>query len=220
MENSKILEFAIDGKTYQSQEQYRTGEDLKKMAGISAGTDLFLSIAHPWEDELIEGTAKVNLARPGIEYFYVKKKLPFKINGEPFIWYKQYITGREIRELGKIAEDVELFLDIREPFEDEAIGDDSLVDLARPGKERFISREKQVEVIIVNGKPKPWTMKSITFEELVVLAFGSTAEDGVRAYTVTFSKGPKPRPEGTIVRGDTVIVKNKTIFNVTATDKS
>lgn len=74
--------------------------------------------------------------------------------------------------------------------------------------------------LIVNGRPKPWTEKTITFEQVVVLAFGTYDPNPNKVYTVTYDKGPRENPEGSMVKGSKVYVKDKMIFNVTATDKS
>jgi Multiubiquitin len=39
-------------------------------------------------------------------------------------------------------------------------------------------------------------------------------------FTVTYRRGEGNKPEGTLVEGETVKVKEGMIFNVTATDKS
>ena len=75
-------------------------------------------------------------------------------------------------------------------------------------------------VIIVNGREKPWKEKNITFEQVVVLAFGNYDPNPNKVYTVTYDRGPHENPEGSMVKGDTVFTKNKMIFNVTCTDKS
>ena len=108
------LKLVIEGKQYETFEQYLTGAQLKELAGIPLTTELFLSIARPYKDELIENDKSVNLARPETEYFFVKKKLHFSIDGKPFVWYKQYIRGIQIRELGNIPPEVDIFLDIKE----------------------------------------------------------------------------------------------------------
>lgn len=219
--DQKVLEFIVDGKTFQSNSQYITGLAVKQLAGIPHDTELYLSIEHPWEDELISNNENVNLARPGIEYFFVRKKLSFSINGQPYTWYKQYIKGIEIRELAKIDTDDDIFLKIKEPFEDEAISNETIVDLARPGIEHFFSVESAVQIVlVVNGREKNWDRKTISFLDVVRLAFGTYTENGDTIYTVTYKRGPSQNPEGTIVKGDSVRVKNRMIFNVTATDKS
>ena len=82
------LKFVIEGKEYETFDQYKTGAELKQLAGIPLDTELFLSISKPYEDELIENEKSVNLARPEIEYFFVKKKLHFTINNVDYTWYK------------------------------------------------------------------------------------------------------------------------------------
>jgi hypothetical protein len=75
-------------------------------------------------------------------------------------------------------------------------------------------------VVILNGREKPWKDKTITFEQVVVLAFGSYDPNPQKIYTVTYDRGPHENPAGSMVRGETVFTKNKMIFNATATDKS
>ncbi len=168
------LKFVIEGKEYETFDQYKTGADLKQLAGIPLDTELFLSISKPYQDELIENEKQVNLARPETEYFFVKRKLQFFINEKPFTWYKQYIRGVQIRELGNIPAEDEIFLDIKEGWQDDQILDDEVVDLARPGKEKFFSKPRPTEfTIIVNARPNTWKEINISFEQLVVLAFGA-----------------------------------------------
>ena len=217
----KPLTFVIEGKEHETFDQYKTGAELKQLAGIPLDTELFLSVSKPYQDELIENEKQVNLARPETEYFFVKKKLKFFINGKPFTWYKQYIRGIQIRELGNIlAEDI-IFLDLKEGWQDDEIFDDEIVDLARPGKEKFFSKSKPTELtIIVNARSHVWKEINISFKQLVALAFGSYDNNPNKGYTVTYSRGWDPKSEGTMVKGAVVRVKNKMIFDVTATDKS
>ncbi|MNL56351.1 hypothetical protein D3C87_1798400 [compost metagenome] len=93
--------------------------------------------------------------------------------------------------------------------------------MARPGKEKFVSKSKPTEFkIIVNAREKVWNASDISFEQVVVLAFGSYNNNPDVGYTVTYSRGWNPKAEGTMVKGSVVRVKNKMIFDVTATDKS
>lgn len=73
--------------------------------------------------------------------------------------------------------------------------------------------------IIVNGREEEFEGKNITFDEVVILAFGTYEENEFIVYTMTYSKG-EGRDEGSMVRGDEVKVKKGMIFNVTRTDKS
>jgi hypothetical protein len=116
------LKFVIEGKEYETYDQYKTGAELKQLGGIPLETELYLSIRKPYKDELIENDKQVDLARPETEYFFVKKKLHFTINKVAFTWYKQYIRGIQIRELGKISADDLIYLAIERPYEDELTG--------------------------------------------------------------------------------------------------
>ncbi|MBA4300483.1 MAG: hypothetical protein C0433_10340 [Cyclobacterium sp.] len=215
------LKLIIEGKQFETFEQYLTGAQLKELAGIPLDTDLFLSITRPYKDELIENEKSVNLARPETEYFFVKKKLHFSIDGKPFVWYKQFIRGIQIRELGKIPPEADIFLDIKEGWEDDLITDDEVVDLARPGKEKFITKPVPVKfTIIVNAQEKVWDKPTISFQQVIELAFGAYDPNPCKGYTVTYCRGHEPKPEGTMVKNSVVRVKNKMLFNVTATDKS
>lgn len=149
-----------------------------------------------------------------------EKHLNFKINGKMFKFIAQYITGAEIKKMGNISSEDELYLAIKKPWEDELITNETNVDLARPGIEHFYSKIKLTVVIIVNGREKPWNEETISFEEVVKLAFNSYVDDGQTSYTVTYDRGPHQNPQGTMVKGDRIFVKHKMIFNVTATNKS
>jgi hypothetical protein len=219
-QKSKLpLEFIIEGEKFETFDQYKTGAELKQLKGIPLDVELYLSIAKPYEDELIENDKSVNLARPDKEYFFVKKKLHFTINKKSFVWYKQFIRGIQVRELGGISPQEDLYLDLPEGYEDDFITDDEIIDLARPGKENFFSKKPDTFIIIVNGRDKSWEKRTITFDEVVALA-GGNSNDGGKAYTVTYVKGPKQNPKGEMAKGDYVYVTNKMIFNATATDKS
>ncbi len=85
--------------------------------------------------------------------------------------------------------------------------------------ENHKGHDKEV-TIIVNTREKTWNKKEISYEEVIVLAFGSYSDDENIVYTVTFSKGPESHHEGSMVKGDSVKVKNGMIFNVTQTNKS
>lgn len=83
------------------------------------------------------------------------------------------------------------------------------------------SDKEVVEVtIIVNGTPKKWDQKKISFREVILLAYGTFNENPTIVYTVAYEDGPKQNPEGSMIKGKEVFVQNKMIFHATATDKS
>lgn len=82
-----------------------------------------------------------------------------------------------------------------------------------------MSEKKQV-TIIVNGREKVVTKDDISFAEVVALAFDNPPSGPYIVFTITYRRGHGNKPEGTMVEGDVVKVKEGMIFNVTATDKS
>jgi hypothetical protein len=79
--------------------------------------------------------------------------------------------------------------------------------------------DKQFNVI-VNGRQKVVTVRELTFTEVVALAFDAPPTGPNIVFTVTYKRGEGNKPEGTLVEGETVKIKDGMIFNVTATDKS
>jgi len=49
----------------------------------------------------------------------------------------QFITGAELKQLGGIPGDYEVFLKVNGPDEDQLIKNDEKVDLSKPGREHF-----------------------------------------------------------------------------------
>lgn len=134
------LNIRIEGKDYEWNEQFITGEQLKEIASIPLTEELYLSLIDPWDDELIPNSQIVDLARPGIENFYLRPLLKFKIDGKLVNWNVQYITGLQLKAIGSIPSDSEIYLKIKDKFEDDLILNNEKVDLARPGIEKFYSK--------------------------------------------------------------------------------
>lgn len=75
--------------------------------------------------------------------------------------------------------------------------------------------------IIVNGRQREVDERELSFSDVVYLAFGERPGDSPsKFFTVTYRRGHGDKPEGHLVEGETVKVKDGMIFNVTATDKS
>ena len=70
--------------------------------------------------------------------------------------------------------------------------------------------------IIVNGIPKEVDGDTISFEEVVKLAFG----DAAGTFTVIYEYGPKGEESGSMEPGQIVHIKDKEVFDVSNTYKS
>lgn len=151
------------------------------------------------------------------------KVLKLIINDRHFEWNEQYISGADVKRLAGIPDSDLVFLAIKKPWEDELIEDETRVDLARPGIEHFYSKQHDDHLpfkVIVNGREREWSSRTISYEQVAKLAFPDYSENNSTVYTVSYTNGPGQNQEGTLVKGDFVYVKNKMIFNVTATNKS
>lgn len=145
------------------------------------------------------------------------------VNDKHFEWHEQYISGAEVKRLGEIPDADLVFLAIKKPWEDELIENGTRVDLARPGIEHFYSKKHDEHLpfkVIVNGREKEWGSRTISYEQVAKLAFPDYSENSNTVYTVSYTNGPGQNPEGTMVKGVEVYVKNKMIFNVSRTNKS
>ena len=148
-------------------------------------------------------------------------KFQIIIDKQNFTWSEQFITGAQLKTLGGIDPEDEVYLEKHGSQEDELIADEAIVDLSKPGAEQFFSKKKEKEVaLIVNGSPKKWDKKMIKFEEVIILAYGTYIDKPTMVYTVAYEDGPKQNPEGSMTKGSVVFVQNKMIFHATATDKS
>jgi hypothetical protein len=87
-------------------------------------------------------------------------------------------------------------------------------------KEAEAHHQEKTFEIIVNGRQKVVTSKVLAFAEVVALGFDQVPTGPDILFTITYRRGQHEKPEGTLVEGDTVKVKDGMIFNVTTTTKS
>lgn len=79
-------------------------------------------------------------------------------------------------------------------------------------------KEKKQVTIIVNARPHEVSKEQLCFADVVGLS-GLPGGEMV-TFTVTYRRGQGNKPEGSLVEGECVLVKDGMIFNVTRTDKS
>ena len=147
-----------------------------------------------------------------------------KTNVIVFIDQNRYVssnptTGEVLYVLGKVAAGLELYREVTGDKEDQPVEDGPEI-LHLHEDEHFHSGPPKTYTIYVNGQKKVVTTKTLTFAEIVKLAYPTPPTGENILYTVSYEDGPPANPQGSLKEGGTVKVKNGMIFNVTATDKS
>lgn len=74
--------------------------------------------------------------------------------------------------------------------------------------------------IIVNTQPKTVTTKTLTYQQVVAIAFPVEANDPTKIFNVEYEDAHKPK-EGRLIAGQSVEIEEKgTIFDVTPDTQS
>lgn len=81
-----------------------------------------------------------------------------------------------------------------------------------------MTADKKTVTIIVEAKPHEWPKTEITFEQLVTLEIPNYSPQ--TTYSVKYTRGQGNKPEGILVPGAFVKVKEGMVFNVSETGQS
>lgn len=73
--------------------------------------------------------------------------------------------------------------------------------------------------VIVNTREKKVTTTELSFDQVVKLAFDNPPSGANVVITITY-RNAADHKSGSLTAGQSVAIRNGTIFNVTATDKS
>jgi hypothetical protein len=128
-------------------------------------------------------------------------------------------TGGALYVLGNVQPGMELFREVTGDREDPEVDNGPEV-IHLKQDEHFHSGKPKVYKIIVNGRQKDVSTKKLTFDQVVALAFNPVPSGPNVQFTVTYRKGPRKNPDGSMTEGETVRVKDGMIFDVTETNKS
>jgi predicted small metal-binding protein len=126
-------------------------------------------------------------------------------------------TGAALYELGHIAGHRELFREVVGAEEDELVPR-TTEHIKLKHNEHFYSQK--IFEIVVNAQKKEVVETKLSFDQVVELAFPVKPVGQNIMFTVTYRKGPKQNPKGSLLEGQTVQIKNGMIFDVTPTDRS
>lgn len=150
--------------------------------------------------------------------FLTDRDFKLTLNDDELRWGKPVISGTVLYGLAKPGDGEGVFLEVP-GGEDRLIEPGELIDLTQPGIERFITARKTFE-IIVNSRPRTVNARSVTFEQIVQLAFPGQHEPNV-VFSMTYRHAASTPHAGELGAGGSVHVKKKgTVFNVTRTVQS
>lgn len=84
-----------------------------------------------------------------------------------------------------------------------------------------MAQDSKTVTIIVEGTPHQWPFnKKISYAEVVTLEVPTYPQHPEITYSVKYKNGDPNRPEGVLVQGASVSVKEGMIFNVSETGQS
>lgn len=146
-------------------------------------------------------------------------KLAFVVDDRWEVTIQSNQTGQSVRGLLAVPRSLMLLRDYESPT-DELIDEheavrfaDGPVFITRPGKPHEVT-------IIVEGSPHLWVKPEITYSEIVTLFDPSYPQHPEITYSVKYKHGPNHKPEGILPPGASVKVKDRMVFNVSATGQS
>jgi hypothetical protein len=220
-----IYTFRLNNKKFETNESKITGSQLLATANLSPAEDYeLLYKINEKGFAPIQPDEEVDLKTAGIEGFKAKpyKGIVIKVDGKDYEVEECFMTPKEIMALAGINSDRYSLNELRPNGDEITYKDDLEHKIAITRKSCFTSCKIEVIIkcVIVNAREKPWNKDTISFEEVVVLQYGSITNDSRVIYTVNYAKGVSSKPEGSMVKGDVISVNNKMIFNVTQTNKS
>lgn len=202
---------------------------IRHQGGISVDRVLVRDHNSP-DDEVLRDDAEFDCAAGNVLYTEARcdarqpgpSRAPAKLAFSVDDHVEETIVGRQTREslltlVGINGDHVVLFRDYESP-NDREIGPDGVVEFTDGPV--FITRVKHANstTIVVNMERKTVPGDTLTYAQVVQLAFNPPLPNTV--YTVIYKNGPRAKPEGRMVAGDTVKIICEEIFNVTPTSKS
>lgn len=200
-----------------------TGTQILEAAGITNPVEF---VAYRiLQSGLLEGLRPdetTDLRDSGVERFIIfrtDRSFRFLLNDRSFNWGAPHITGLTLKKLAGVdPATMAVWLEVPGSAS-RAIADREFVNFAEPGVERFSTRARDYH-IFVNTRSQEVSTPILGFWEVIKLALPQAVPSPTTYYTVTFKHGPKTNPEGSLVAGETVHIKEGMRFNVTGTDKS
>lgn len=213
--------FIVNGERYRTDDQIMDGRGLCQAAGLYPASDhVLIQLMQPGSKS-IGLDEEVDLGLPGREEFRVfESDRTYNFVGDDlgFEWGAGSINEAELRSIMRTPPNEVLILE-RQNEPDLEIAPGTSVELSGSGTEHIRS-ERRGYRIIVNAREEIVDYETASYEELVAIAFRPVPIGPDVLFTITYSKGPKANPKGTLPEGGSVSIKKGMIFVVTQTNRS
>ena len=212
----------INGQEHHTEDPVLSGRDVLAIGDFRPASDFSIVVLANDSTQLIGLDEKVEIDQYGVPVFRVfegDRLYRALLNEREIVWGEGTISAVDLRVVGGIGDDQDLFLD---SDSDRQIADDGVVRLRKEGVERIRSgdpRDEEVDIIL-NGELVTVEKGRLSFSDLAKLAFPDLFGRELICFTISFTRGPKRRREGVLLEGDKVRVIKGMVFNVSATDKS
>lgn len=104
----KKLQLKIQDKVFDWYKQWITRAEIIVLGKLPADAEIFLANERPWADMQVTNTSVVDLARPGVEHFYVKGEdlghlVSITVNGKQVSIKRGKYTATEIKVLAGVS---------------------------------------------------------------------------------------------------------------------
>lgn len=220
-----LYQYKLNKIELESKDSKITGKEILISGGLEPVENFELLIKTNEKGfEPVQLTETIDLQRPGIEGFIAKpyKYIPIYVDDDLIEMDECFTTPDELLEkTGKNPED--FFLVQKKGEIEIGYKNDREHRIALKDNLKFYSYEiEPMDItIIVNAREEKWNKKTISFIEVIALASKHFPPDQANTiYSVEYSDGIDIKPEGSLVKGKSVQVKHRMIFDVTPTDKS
>ena len=201
-----------------------TGEQILDAAGMHPTREhLLFQVSVNGTIEEVRPETLVDLRQHGLEKFLAfrgDRIYRFTLDDRSVDWGTQCITGHVLKVLAGVSPSEMDVVLIHPQGQNRVLDDDDQTDLAEAGIERFETIPLSIE-IFVNTDPRTVHQRVMDYWDVVHLEFPhANPSHKQESYTVTYAKGSKQNPNGTLVKGQSVHLKNGMEFDVFLTDRS
>jgi len=142
----------------------------------------------------------------------------FKIDSKIFESEKSVISGAEMKLIAGISPDITICQVLDKKAGIKIVQNNSTVDLSASGVEMFLVIIQEFSCTLkLNSTDVPWNKQYISYEEVVSLVYGTNE---VLKVSITYSHGPETNPNGNLLTGEIILVKDFIRITADGTVKS